>query len=309
MNDNVKPQVISTDLTQCYDEFGKQTDCNNTGQDGELNRGIKWPSPRFSTEENTVKDNLTGLMWPRDASLTEFPMTWKEAFDSVSLMNQENLFGFSDWRMPSRDELFSLVSHNQINPALPENHPFENVFSGYYWTKTPCARLPQQAWYIHLGGARVFKGMKHGSYMVWPVRGNQSENKTSLNPFILQNNLATDTRTGLTWTKNADIFHTPLDWKNALSYIQNLNEIRHEGCNDWRLPNIRELESLVDLTRHSPSLPENHPFAKVRNYYWSSTTSVYETAYAWTLYLTDGNVGVGYKPKAEFYAWPVRSNP
>jgi hypothetical protein len=79
------------------------------------------------------------------------------------------------------------------------------------------------------------------------------------------------------------------------------------GCSDWRVPNIRELESLVDLKAHSPALPQNASFLNVRSGYWSSTTSVYEPRYAWTLYSRDGIIGVGYKPKADFYLWPVRS--
>jgi len=59
-------------------------------------------------------------------------------------------------------------------------HPFTNIFTGYYWTSSSCARLPNQAWYIHLGGARVFKGMKYGSYMVWPVRIAENHNNSQV---------------------------------------------------------------------------------------------------------------------------------
>ena len=75
---------------------------------------------------------------------------------------------------------------------------------------------------------------------------------------------------------------------------------------DWRLPNIRELESLTDMNWHSPALPPNHPFVGIADGYWSSTTSVYEASYAWVLYTLDGAVGVGYKAKADFYVWGVR---
>lgn len=73
------------------------------------------------------------------------------------------------------------------------------------------------------------------------------------------------------------------------------------------VPNIRELESLVVLDQHSPALPESHPFQNVGQGYWSSTTSVYDTSYAWVLYSDDGKVGVGFKKKADFGVWPVRS--
>jgi hypothetical protein len=80
------------------------------------------------------------------------------------------------------------------------------------------------------------------------------------------------------------------------------------GFEDWRLPMIRELESLTDMGRHSPALPEGHPFEHMKKWYWSSTTSAYEPAYAWGLYLVDGGVGVGYKSKAEFFVWAVRAS-
>jgi hypothetical protein len=54
---------------------------------------------------------------------------------------------------------------------------------------------------------------------------------------------------------------------------------------------------------------EAFAFINVQNFYWSSTTSMYETRYAWALYMRDGAVGVGFKSLSEFYLWPVRNNP
>ena len=63
----------------------------------------------------------------------------------------------------------------------------------------------------------------------------------------------------------------------------------------------------MDLQADSPALSAGHPFTRVRDVYWSSTTSVYEARYAWALYTRDGMVGVGFKPDAGFCLWPVRS--
>ena len=52
----------------CYDPDGKIIDCAGTGQDGELQAGVAWPEPRFiDNRDGTVTDNLTGLMWLKDA--------------------------------------------------------------------------------------------------------------------------------------------------------------------------------------------------------------------------------------------------
>ena len=294
---------------------------------------------RFEEQGECVLDKQTGLVWTKNASLSDFPMTWTEAFTFIKDLNHSVLFGFGDWKLPNRRELFSIISHETIHPSLAPFHPFVNVFSGYYWTSTSCARLPDQAWYIHLGGARVFKGMKYGSYMVWPVRlsenfskviqtgqrncynehggiidcqntGQDGEFKSGLychkNRFTENAHFITDNATGLTWLKNANIFKDTVDWKTAFDLLSKMDKESTSGYNDWRLPNIVELESLIDSGRHSPALPVDHRFTDVQSYYWSSTTSMYETNYAWVLYITDGAVGVGHKPLSEFYLWPVR---
>jgi hypothetical protein len=295
---------------------------------------------RFHTGENTVLDTGTGLMWTRDAAPAEFPLSWGEALAFIREMNASRFAGHADWKLPHRRELFSLVSHEAINPSLPTDHPFENVFHGYYWTSTTCARLPDQAWYIHLGGARVFKGMKYNAYMVWPVRvaaeGKESVLQTGQQRcydaggkviqcretgqdgelqsghsiqgprFEARDGLVHDALTGLTWLQDANLDSAAVDWPSALARVQRMNKTRAHGFSDWRLPTIGELERLTDLDCHSPALPASHPFFHVQDYYWSTTTSAYDSQYAWVLYTRDGVVGVGYKPLKEFYVWPVR---
>ena len=112
---------------------------------------------RFLLDNETVIDSQTGLMWTKNASLFDLPMNWGEALNTIIELNKSGLHGYQNWKIPNRKELFSLMSHNTINPSLPVGHPFTNVFASYYWTSSTCARLPNQAWYIHLGGARVFK--------------------------------------------------------------------------------------------------------------------------------------------------------
>lgn len=296
---------------------------------------------RFSENPETVEDRHTGLMWTRNASVAEFPMTWRESFDFIGEMNLSFLYGYHDWRLPNRKELFSLVSHGFVNPALPEGHPFQKVFEGYYWTSTTCTRLPVQAWTVHLGGARVFTGMKHRSCMLWPVRdadnsgrlhqtgqqdcydekgnvidcfhsGQDAAIRSGLarpTPLLVENkDVVYDNQTGLTWTKNANISRQPVQWPEAFSIVDSLNQKKVFGFSDWRLPSIIELDSLTDMGKHSPALPDPAVFENIMDFYWSSTASRYDDRYAWVLYLQDGAVGVGFKPLKEFFVWAVRGN-
>ena len=296
---------------------------------------------RFIDHNEIILDTQKGLMWSKNASLSYFPMTWNEALVFVKELNHAKFSGYSDWKIPNRKEFFSLISHETINPCLPHPHPFIDVFNGYYWTSTSSARLPKQAWYIHLGGARVFLGIKDSSYMVWPVRiaenfdtqifqtgqrncyaetgdiigcdntGQDGEFQSGLprnEPrFKEYAYLVNDNATGLTWLKDANFNQDMLDWQGALNLVEKMNRESAYGHNDWRLPSILELESLTDMSRHSPALPAANPFINVQDFYWSSTTSMYEPRYAWALYMRDGGVGVGFKPLSEFYLWPARN--
>jgi hypothetical protein len=306
-NDISRITVIQTDQTDCFHSNGNKIPCADTGQDGELRIGIQWPELRFIDHGETVTDRLTHLTWTKDANLPEFPLMWQEAQDYVREMNVSGEFGYNDWRLPVRKELFHVLSHANINPALPSRNPFLNVFTGYYWTSTTCARLPDQAWYVHLGGGKVYRGMKHASYMVWPVRGVIESLAQTETRFLDGNFTLLDRHTNLMWTKRANCSSGVVDWQSALDAIKKMNSEQAFGYNDWRLPNIRELESLVDVKSHTPALPPEYPFEQIQEGYWSSTTSIYNPSYSWVLYFVDGAVGVGYKSHTEFYVWAVRT--
>ena len=67
-----------TGHTSCHGVDGCIMDCTESGQDAEFQTGVPWPTPRFITLGETVRDSLTDLMWARDANLAEYPMTWGE---------------------------------------------------------------------------------------------------------------------------------------------------------------------------------------------------------------------------------------
>ncbi len=303
--------VMQTDQGRCFDEDGRQIFCPGSGQEGALRPGSPWPDPRFLLQDGTAVDRITGLVWPLDAGLEAFPKSWAEAAEEIDAANRQERWARNDWRLPERRELFSLISHDRTNPALPEQSPFDGVFPGYYWSATTCAAAGSQAWYVHLGGGRVYKGMKHGSYMVWPVAGPPYRPyrwDAGGRRFSADAETVLDRATGRMWAKAPGMDKGAVSWSEALFLVAEMNRSRWAGYGDWRLPGVRELESLVDTKAHSPALSEGHPFAEPPQGCWTATTSVYEPSYAWVVYFREGAVGVGFKQKADFGLWPVRSD-
>ncbi|HDK37607.1 MAG TPA: DUF1566 domain-containing protein [Thiolapillus brandeum] len=327
----------ATGQSSCHDVSGQVIPCPGTGQDGEIRTGMPWPQLRFQGKGKIIEDRLTGLEWSRDALPAQFPLTWQESLDYVRKLNHDVWLGYTDWRLPNRRELRSLMSHDTRLPALPEGHPFTNVFSGWYWSSTTAAIAPAHAWYMHMEGARMFYGGKDQSYMLWPVRGEgngllartgqvlcygscgdvisctesgqdgelQKGRVWPVPRFEILDHDVLDHLTGLCWYRNADLTGRTVDWLEALSRVKAL--ARRQPGKNWRLPNINELETLVDCSRSGAALPNAAPFENIRAGYWSSTTSMFEPDWAWALYLDKGAIGVGQKPGRHFYVWAVRT--
>ena len=103
--------------------------CAGTGQDGDIQAGVAWPNPRFTVSGDCVTDNLTGLMWAKNANLPNGYRTWQGALDFVaSIIAVSGLCGYHDWRLPNVNELESLVHAGQSNSATWLNtQGFTNV--------------------------------------------------------------------------------------------------------------------------------------------------------------------------------------
>ncbi|MCM2357274.1 MAG: DUF1566 domain-containing protein [Geobacteraceae bacterium] len=91
-------------------------------------------------------------------------------------LNSEQYLGYSDWRLPNRKELRSLVDISRYNPALPAGHPFTNVQASFYWSSSTFASSTDYAWVVNLRDGSVLNYYKYGygNYYVWPVRAGQS---------------------------------------------------------------------------------------------------------------------------------------
>jgi hypothetical protein len=120
----------------------------------------------------------------------------------------------------------------------------------------------------------------------------------------------TDNLTKLIWLLDANCFGAQ-QWQAALDAANTLADgscglIDSSVGGDWRLPNVRELHTLIDYGTSDPALPAGHPFFGVQTgTYWSSTTYANLTSHAWTLAPFGGNVNVSIKTNSIF-VWPVR---
>jgi formylglycine-generating enzyme required for sulfatase activity len=165
--------LAKTGQTTCYDTSGTVISCSGTGQDGELQVGAVWPIPRFTANaDQTVTDNLTGLIWSRDAN----PATWQQALDYIKTLNSSSYLGHNDWRLPNRNELESLVNRGQANGGTWLNgQGFSNVGSDFYWSGSTVASSTNLVWGVNVGHSYA-SGLNKSGYpnYVWPVRSGQS---------------------------------------------------------------------------------------------------------------------------------------
>lgn len=113
-----------------------------------------------------VLDKETGLVWEKSPDTTK--RTWTFA---CTYCYQRQVGGRKGWRLPTIEELASLVDTSQSNPALPEGHPFTNVQSNDYWSSTTNARYSSYAWFVYFGSGNVYSSGKGYDYYVWCVRG------------------------------------------------------------------------------------------------------------------------------------------
>jgi hypothetical protein len=175
--------VEDTGQQKCWDTAGTEILCSDplaAGQDGKLQRGVDWPTPRFTDNlDGTVTDNLTGLIWLRDANCISLsPDNWANALTAANTLSP-GICGLidgsaaGDWRLPNIKELLSLVDYSQSSPALPSGHPFVSVQSSSYWSSTTYASDTGFAWIVLMFNGNVNFNSKPSNLRVWPVRGGQ----------------------------------------------------------------------------------------------------------------------------------------
>ncbi len=299
-------QLVATGQTTTYDADGNVVTglaAGDTlyGQDANYLEG-----PEMSYQDNgdgTITDLNTGLMWQQVPSSDDY--TWAEAVDYCEGLD---LNGYDDWRMPSCKELYSISDFGSGWPYLNTN--YFTLASGQvtkdeqYWSNDYYVGVTVE------GGSNSAMGVNHvtghikaysanasgpvGGKYVRAVRGDHY----GVNDFIDNGDgTITDNSTGLMWMQNDN--DEGLDWANAIIYAENSN---YAGFTDWRLPNVKELQSIVDYG-YSPSATDaskvgpaidpmfgctpiiNEAGDDDYGYYWTSTSAHFSSGepyyYAW----------------------------
>jgi len=255
--------LSDTGQRKCYDMGGNEICCPTRGnplygQDAQY-QGV---SPALQDNgDQTVTDQNTGLTWLK--SEADVQHTWENA---ISYCNELDFAGESDWRLPGKIELESIVNYSSSYPAADQVFSCE---SSFYWSATSHKPNPPYAWGVFCADGADHWLHKSNQYYIRCVR---SGNKTVL-----------ESDTGLEWQQNdKDQLHT---WESALAYCETLSL---DAKDDWRLPNIRELKSLVDYDRYYPAIDPAIPCRS--SIYWSSTTVVSDTQPgAWATFFGNGD--------------------
>ena len=303
--------VVSTNQSVFYDttnEISAPTIGQSFyGQDAQYSRN----EPNYvDNGDGTVTDMITGLMWQQSPDAdgdgdidAADKMTYAEA---VAGAESFSLAGHDDWRLPTIKEQYSLILFSGVDPSGYQGNstadlvPFINTdFFDFAYGDTDAGERIIDSQYassnMYVDGQLLFgvnfadgriKGyglmMPFGggekTFFVTYVRGNTSY---GLNNFTDNgDSTITDNATDLMWTQNDS--KLGMNWEDALSYTENLE---YAGYSDWRLPDVKELQSIVDYTRSpgttgSAAIDPLFNCTQITNeageadypFYWTSTT-------------------------------------
>jgi hypothetical protein len=319
--------VVDTGQVVCYNDVGTEILCPQAGvpfhgQDAQYSGSQ--PGHTLSGNGLTVYDNNTGLTWQQSPDTdgdgdidADDKLTWTEFEAYPATLNAQTYGGYDDWRRPTIKELYSLIDFRGTDPSgceteqdCPDILPFididyfefgygdtsagERLIDAQYWSATEYVGT------IFDGQAGVFGvNFADGRIKGYPrdvgpngpmtefalcVRGKPDY---GVNDFVDNGDgTVTDLATGLMWMQ--DDSGAGYNWEDALGYAENLS---FAGYDDWRLPNAKELQSIVDYTR-SPSTTGSAAIDPVFNttaiidesggtnypFYWTGTTHANWTA-------------------------------
>ncbi|MCP3990189.1 MAG: DUF1566 domain-containing protein [Actinomycetia bacterium] len=292
--------IVDTDQTWCFSD-AEAIQCGDdfVGQDAQY-EGLQ---PAYQDNgDGTVTDLNTGLMWIQDAGDKKFHA------DAIDELETYTYAGFDDWRLPSIKELYSLALFSGVDASRAESSDVDGLwplmdddyFVVLYGDETGSERVIDAQWLTSsvygstvMGGQSCFFGFNFvdGRIKCYPLEGVGNGyfaqyvrgSEYGVNDYVENgDDTITDDATGLTWTQNDS--GEALAWEPALDYCEALTL---GGSDDWRLPNIKELHSVVDYERSpdvtdSPAIDPLFNLTPITNEagesdygsHWSSTTLI-----------------------------------
>lgn len=298
-------QIVDTGQNRCYDHGG-EISCPDPGQPffGQDAQHAGNKAAYRDNRDGTISDLNTGLMWVKARGSK---VTWDAAVSGASACRVGE---HGDWRMPTIKELYSLINFNGGFHPEGGSVPYLDMryFDFAYGEESKGERpIDCQDWsatqYVGTtmnGNATVFgvnfaDGRIKGYPKARPGPGGRTAHKLYVryvrgNPNYGKNEFhdngdgtITDRATGLMWSK-ADS-KVGMNWQQALAWVQVKNKEKYLGYSDWRLPNAKELQSIVDYTRapqatdpvrRGPALDGLFEITKLSEgeypFFWTSTT-------------------------------------
>lgn len=226
----------------------------------------------------TVLDLNTGLLWEKKSSYSQDMnyksqrYTWNEAFLYIEKLNSIGYEGYRDWRLPNREELRSIVKYDDTVPTL-DTEFFEDILPEFYWAKEEYSADNKLAWGIYFAYGCAISFQKTLAFPVIAVRGGYDKRfGESLTGRFVDNGdgTITDCVSRLMWVKEESPL---LTLEEALNYC---SLIKTADYKDWRLPNIKELATLIDVSYKEGCWFDRTFFPNVvtkpQGFYLSSTT-------------------------------------
>jgi hypothetical protein len=249
-----------------------------------------WPIPHpAGTEGSThphsydvsapdvVVDRVTGLTWQRRVDATA--RSWADATAQCACLA---LGGHDDWRLPTRMELVSIVDFTRDSPAI-DLDAFPGTPSAWFWTASRWADDPAFAWYVYFENGFSNFNDQEALYRVRCVREpSPAPADGPARRYVASGGTVLDAVTGLTWQQAVDA--TGRTWVEARAYCADL-DLAGGG---WRLPSMKELQSLVDDSRASPAIDaEVFPDTPL-DPFWTATRVVATPGSAWRVSFVHG---------------------
>ena len=236
-----------------------------------------------SEDGRTVRDTITGLVWQRDTSGLHAGCSdgqdclWEEA---EAYCTSLALGGLSGWRLPAAIELISIVDFARANPAIDPT-AFPNTLAEGAWTSSPCVGSPGGVWAVNIGDGNSYCAAGQ-TYQVRCVRGSRCYPTSRF--AAMDGGLVRDTLTNLVWQQQLSTNH--MTWGEAQAYCSLVGA-------GFRLPTVKELESILDLTRTNATYPTAFP-STPGEAFWTSSAA-WNIDFSYGGYGSSGTTNVGRK--------------